>query len=222
MNQDSGYQPKEQAGTSNRQRYDELQHLRWQVELLSAQVRASEATIAELRAEVDRLNKSAAETATRHNAAERQLAKAHKLRAAVCSLNLANTRDQFITALQEILANIVGTECFAVFESISPARMQLVSSMGIEESPYGTLVRDADGTVRSEDGTKLWVNREEAQLTSADYAGRYFIPLKDGSELYGLIVIFGLLPQKNIHLGEDSELWDLISQHASAALLRKG
>jgi len=141
----------------------------------------------------------------------------------VASYRLHGTleRRQVIEALQEILANLVGSEETALFERAGEEPwLTLVSCTGIEPAAFrrvplgrgliGHVARTGElfVTGRSEPAARA---PEEQDLSAC-------IPLTLDGRVAGAIAVFRLLPQKS-GLGElDHEIFDLLGSHAATAL----
>jgi GAF domain-containing protein len=124
-----------------------------------------------------------------------------------------------LEVIQEILANLVGTEETAVFERDDHAgSLRLISSNGIEAQAFARVAvgEGIIGTVVASGET--WIVGDsapgvgrEAQLTAC-------VPLKLEERVTGAICIFRLLPQKSGLEPCDRELFDLLATHAATAL----
>jgi GAF domain len=139
----------------------------------------------------------------------------------VASYRLHGTvqRQEVLATIQEIVANLVGCEEHAIFETgPEPGVLQLVASVGIDadvlrrvnvgEGPIGRTA--AAGRVYvAEPGTPAAA--EEGGLTAC-------IPLALDGRLTGAIALFRLLPQKTSLAPVDHELFELLATHAATAL----
>jgi len=141
----------------------------------------------------------------------------------VASYRLHGTldRQEVFEIIQEIIANLVGSEQMGVFE-LDPAgsALSLVASFGIEPGSYrsvpvgsGLIGRAAQtGEMFLATGDRPEASRpEEADLTAC-------VPLKLDGRVTGVIAIFRLLPQKTGIEDLDRELFDLLATHAAMAL----
>jgi hypothetical protein len=129
-------------------------------------------------------------------------------------------REAVLTAIKEILINLVGSEELAVFEVIEDgSALKLVTSFGIDESAYarvgmrehpiGSLIATGD-TFLADTGS------------GASSAVRVCVPLKLDGRITGAIVLFSLLPHKPQLQELDFELFDLLGTHAATALYCTG
>ena len=145
----------------------------------------------------------------------------------VASYRLHGTvdREEVLAVVQEIAANLIGSEEMAVFE-VSPdgSALQLVASFGIDPAPYHYVVLGAGLIGRSAATGETYVAGEqpapegvhcEPHLTAC-------IPLKLGGTVTGAIALFRLLPQKTGIESLDRELFELLATHAATALYCSG
>jgi hypothetical protein len=145
----------------------------------------------------------------------------------VASYRLHETlsRPALFDAIQEIVANLVGSEQLAVFElDDSGTALRLASANGVEAAVYERLPCDGGVIGRTVRDGAVWIaaekpdpdlRPEEADLTAC-------VPLRLEGRVTGAIAIFRLLPQKEA-LGElDRELFDLLAVHAGMALYCTG
>lgn len=130
-------------------------------------------------------------------------------------------RATVIRVLQEILANLVGSEEMALFEttpdgrslsltawsSIEPERFQTIPvGVGVIGRAVATGETYMAGSDANEDRTA-----DEARLTAC-------VPLRLGDKYAGAIAVFGLLPQKPSLEDLDREIFDLLASQAAMAL----
>jgi hypothetical protein len=141
----------------------------------------------------------------------------------VASYRLHGTvkRAEVLTVIQEIVANLIGSEEMAVYE-LNPeeSALSLVGSFGIDPEPHQT-VRLGSGLIgRAVLGGDTYVLQgdrlegglpQEANLSAC-------IPLKLDGRVTGAIALFRLLPQKPAFEAVDRELFDLLATHAATAL----
>ncbi len=184
-----------------------------------------------LRQQLDDLEGESRSYAERYVEVEQHNTNLANLYVAGYSLHGTLDRENLLTAVREIIINLVGCEELAIFELIRGAsappeggdrdHLRLISSSNIDAEKYrrlpissgliGRAVRTgetffADG---SDDGDR---SPAEARLTAC-------IPLEVDGRVSGAIAIFRLLPQKTEGLGVlDHELFDLLAQQAGIAL----
>jgi hypothetical protein len=141
----------------------------------------------------------------------------------VASYRLHGTleRREVLAAVQEILANLVGSEETAIFErNDATCSLELAASNGIEPGPLRTvpLGRGVIGRV-AQTGLPFLSEREEAAARAAGEEHlSACIPLLLDGLVVGAIAVFRLLPQKP-RLGElDQEIFDLLASQAATAI----
>jgi hypothetical protein len=141
----------------------------------------------------------------------------------VASYRLHGTldRQEVLEIVQEIIANLVGSEQMAVFE-LAPesSALSLVMSSGIEPGPYrsvpvgsgliGRVAQTGEVYLATEDRGETG-RPEEADLTAC-------VPLNLDGRVTGVLAVFRLLPQKTGIEDLDRELFDLLATHAAMAL----
>ena len=128
----------------------------------------------------------------------------------VASYQLHSTldRETVLAAIQEIIVNLIGSEEFAVFESVPGGRFRLAASVGLEDAAALTVhERVAHATASGE----TFVAAQHGELTAC-------IPLKIDGGVTGFIVICRLLAHKSGLEPLDLELFDLLGTHAAMAL----
>lgn len=120
-------------------------------------------------------------------------------------------REAILTALQEIVVNLIGSEEFAICE-ISGGELTVAASVGVDAATITwatprlrhTAEHRALSVVAAHDRTP-----DEPLVC---------LPLQVDGHLVGILVIFGLLSHKPRLEPLDHGLFDLIATHASAAL----
>jgi len=152
----------------------------------------------------------------------------------VASFQLHSTldRDEVVSAIQEIIVNLIGSEELAIYEmSADGATLRLVGHFGIDPVAYATVPvgsgiigkTAASGEVYFPDPSPdpspglpsrapdLAPTPREANLTAC-------VPLKLQDKVIGALAVFRLLPQKNGLEAVDLELFNLLGTHAATAL----
>jgi nitrate/nitrite-specific signal transduction histidine kinase len=126
-------------------------------------------------------------------------------------------RADVMSAIKEIIVNLIGSENFAIFERIEgqdkivladfftePARP--VAEIGFGDGIIGMVAMTGDIYIASDENARL------AGLTAC-------IPLKVDGTVVGVIAVFTLLPQKSNSIDAlDRELFELLASHAGVAL----
>jgi hypothetical protein len=144
----------------------------------------------------------------------------------VASYRLHGTLDrgEVLSTIQEIIANLVGSEEQAIFElNAAGTALALVASVGIDpahfqEVPLGFgLIGQAGAT-----GQEFVLGNERAAARPGEADLSACIPLKLNGKVTGAIALFRLLPQKAGLEAVDHELFDLLATHAATALYCTG
>ena len=209
----------------------EVERLRVQVaalesekEGLASQLRDVETVIRAndaLRAQIEGIKAETEGYSSRYAAVEQQNSNLANLYVASYRLHGTLDRAEVIAAIQEIIANLVGSEEAALFE-IDPDKqaLELVASFGVDrdECPSIPLGSGLIGlTART--GEILVV--DPAQVSGAvglESRLTACVPLKLDGTVTGVVAIFGLLPQKGGIEDLDRELFDLLATQAAFAL----
>ncbi len=123
-------------------------------------------------------------------------------------------RGEILSALQEIVVNLVGSEELAIFERQGD-RLVAASSMGVAPEQLRDVPLGSGPIGRAAAEGRILV----ADAGAADGPGlSACVPLKLGEEVVGAIAIFRLLGQKT-GIGEgDRELFEVLATHAALAL----
>ncbi len=126
------------------------------------------------------------------------------------------SRGETLSALQEIVINVVGSEELAVFERRAD-RLVLVQSFGIDPEPWRELPANR-GALGAAAAGKLYVAGRDGPPAAGEEDLTACIPLRVGDDVVGVVAVFRLLGHKPV-LGEtDQALFELISAHAGVAL----
>ncbi|HET6900542.1 MAG TPA: GAF domain-containing protein [Vicinamibacteria bacterium] len=213
----------------------EVERLRLQVaalesekEGLAAQLRDVETVIRvndALRAQIEGIKAETEGYSSRYAAVEQQNSNLANLYVASYRLHGTLDRGEVISAVQEIIANLIGSEEAALFE-IDPdtKTLELVASFGVDRDqcppiPVGSGLIGL--TART--GEILVVDPSQASgATGLESRLTACIPLKLDGTVTGVIAIFGLLPQKGGIEDLDRELFDLLATQAAFALYCTG
>lgn len=126
-------------------------------------------------------------------AAEQRIGHLAKLQAAVHELHEAAMPADVLTAIKEIVANLIGCEEMGIYARRPDGGLTLLDGIGVDDVHTGT---------------------EENAIVS--------IPLHLNSRVVGVIALFKLLPQKSGIEPVDRELFAVLSTHAARALHHAG
>lgn len=175
-----------------------------------------------LRAELSAIEERSRRFTQQFLQVERQNSNLANLYVAAYQLHGTLERDEVLAGIQEILANLVGSEEIAIFELPEGGRqLSLLASTGIDAARYRT-VRLGEGPIGrvAESGEMFLCGpgsgseqraEEEPELTAC-------VPLRLPGRVIGAIAIFRLLPQKAGLESIDRELFALLDTHAATAL----
>jgi hypothetical protein len=126
------------------------------------------------------------------------------------------SRADTLSALQEIVINVVGSEELAIFERRGD-RLALVQSFGIDPEPWREVSIERGAIARAAHGA-LYVAGRGGSPAAGDEDLTACIPLRVGDRVAGVIAVFRLLGHKPV-LGEtDQAVFELLSTHAGVAL----
>ena len=140
----------------------------------------------------------------------------------VASFRLHGTVDkkELLLAIQEIVANLIGSEELGVYEMVAGGRtLTLVHSFGINADRLQRVTVGAGKIGAAVAQGKVYVREGPAGAgEEPDDSLTACIPLKLDDEVVGAIAIFRLLQQKASLEAVDLELFDLLATHAATAL----
>jgi hypothetical protein len=157
----------------------------------------------------------------RYLAAEQQVSDLANLYVAVNSLHGATEPADVIAALREIVANLVGSEEFALFETEPRSgHIRLVAASGVAAFRFET-VEIGNGIIGTVAETgRPYVRRQGGDGQSgSDESITACLPLRIGTSVSGVLAIFHLLPHKGALEDPDVDLFELLSAHVAPALL---
>jgi GAF domain-containing protein len=130
-------------------------------------------------------------------------------------LSSAVRHEEAVAAISEIAIDLIGAECFAIFElDQSRSVLRPVSSQGVEPEQLEKIPATDDLLSAPYIAAS---DRPERRLT-AEHRLIAMIPLHLGTRVTGALAIFGLYPQKLGLSQSDVHLLQLISTHAAHAL----
>ena len=150
----------------------------------------------------------------------------------VASYRLHETlnRDEVIQVVQEIVANLIGSEEMAIFE-MQNGELKLLASHGIDAGNLQTTSLDIKRDGRVHELIEEIVRSGNCYVASSPLEGQpstegtgltACVPLKVEGEVTGGIAVFRLLSQKRGLEPLDLELLDLLATHAAVALYCSG
>jgi hypothetical protein len=180
---------------------------------------------AELRDAMGRVEEENRRFSTRYVEVEQENSNLANLYVASYRLHGTVDREEVLAVVQEIAANLIGSEEMAVFEmSADGTALQLSASFGIDPTPYHRVPLEKGLIGRSASTGDTYVAGEQPPPDGVDCEPELTacIPLKLGGAVTGLIALFKLLPQKAGIEALDRELFELLATHAATALYCSG
>lgn len=135
------------------------------------------------------------------------------------------SRVEVYTAIQEVVANLVGSEQVGVFLfDQQECNLHLVASCGIESDQFTTVALGSSLIGRSAATGNVFIAHGPLAPDSTDWNLAHedtltaCVPLRRDALLLGAVAIFGLLDQREGFDAEDIELLEAIAKWASLAL----
>ncbi len=130
-------------------------------------------------------------------------------------------RQELMSVLQEIIANIIGCEEAGVFEPRPDGSLELVGAFGIDPALFAEIPMGEGLIGRCAASGEMYLADSEPGegALKAEASLSACIPLKLAGSVSGVIALFRLLPQKaGVYQDLDRELFDLLATHAATAL----
>jgi hypothetical protein len=159
-----------------------------------------------LRQEHTRLKERLSEADTRETGLVGLCAASHRLHETF-------DRRELFDILCDIINNIVGSEELGIFElDARRSALVLVHSMGIDPAGLQSIPLGSGIIGQTARTGQLFVSGEAGSALTA------CVPLRFGSRVWGVIAIFGMLPQKPSLGAADLELFALLEKQAGLVL----
>ncbi len=141
----------------------------------------------------------------------------------VASYRLHGTvdRKEVVDTIQEIIANLVGSEEAGLFElDREKGTLELVASFGLPPESCRSVVLGRGRIGLAAQTGEIYVAEDIPTGVDTELESRLSacIPLTLDGQVTGAIAIFRLLPQKSGIEAVDRELFDLLATHAATAL----
>jgi regulator of replication initiation timing len=176
---------------------------------------------ASLYSQIESIRAESQQYSSRYTEIEQQNSNLANLYVAGYRLHGTVDRKEVIDTIQEIIANLVGSEEAGLFELDPETRtLELVASFGLppEACPFIPLGTGPIG--RAAQTGEIFVAEGDRVGPADDLEGRLTacVPLVLDGRVTGAIAIFRLLPQKAGIEAVDRELFDLLATHAATAL----
>lgn len=204
----------ESVSQSRTQKEKEVRQLRAQVESLTQELETcrAELTAADLAASVLRRHGSLDKPYTLF---EPQNDNLMNLFVAAARLHAHLDRSGVLTAIREILSDLIGSQAMAIFEiDATGDALMLVESIGVEANSMRRIALGSGliGTA-AKTGVAYFSNDAKNEVVAC-------VPLKIGASVTGAIAVIRLFEQKQQLEMSDRELLDFMSTHAALALYR--
>jgi GAF domain-containing protein len=170
--------------------------------------------------EITRLNQTLADFSSRYVDVEQQNTNLANLYVATYQLHGTLDRDRVLTAIKEVIINLIGSEELAIWE-ITGEALTLLDSFGIDTDEWDNVKLDGEGGLIglvAETGQRYVAGEVDIVGGGSQESLSACIPLKLDDTVIGVIGIFHLLPQKTGFEPIDLELFDLLASHAATAL----
>ena len=195
----------------------EMNRLHEQVVALRSQNERYESEQARLSAQLETTRAESRGYVARYAEIETQNSNLANLYVASYRLHGTLDRKEVVDTLQEIIANLIGSEEAGLFE-LDPGTqtLRLMASFGLRPDALAT-IRLGEGRIGAAARSgEIFV--AEPGDKDAEHGLTACIPLKLDGRVTGAIAIFRLLPQKNGFEDVDRELFELLATHAATAL----
>jgi GAF domain-containing protein len=152
---------------------------------------------------------------------ERQMS--HLVRVRVASHRLHETLDgqELLAILQDLVVNLVGSEMLGIYEVDVRARaLVLQSSLGIDAERWRRLPLERDCPIArtARTGQPFVPGRRREPGATGSEEPFACMPLRLGSHVLGVLVLFDLLPHKEELESTDRELLDVLASEAARGL----
>jgi hypothetical protein len=152
--------------------------------------------------------------------AEVRLAHAAQLYAAVAELHKTADTDEVVMVIKEIVANLVGCEEMGVYDvwPLGPI-CTYVDGIGVDANKLGSLPPTTPAVRRAIASRRVVVAGDVDGTVVDDLPISAVVPLVDGENVCGLVVLFRLLRQKPRLEAADVDLLEVLGVHAGRALI---
>ncbi|HET8774858.1 MAG TPA: diguanylate phosphodiesterase [Thermoanaerobaculia bacterium] len=186
----------------------ENEKLRGAVAVAEEQHRAAASELERLRARFDEVAGENQRFAEQYQYIEEQSSNLANLYVASYQLHTSVDRDAVLTAIQEIVINLIGSEQLAIYEHDGSA-FRLAAQFGLDDERLATRIAGTHAVQKLGEGHVF--DADPQPLTAS-------VPLRIGERVIGAILVFRLLEHKLSLEVVDHELFDLLAVHASTAL----
>jgi GAF domain-containing protein len=181
-------------------------------QLASPDTRSMEERLRAIERENERLN-------TEQRILQQQSASLLNLYVAAYRLHGTLDRGEVLGALQEIIANMVGSEKLAIFElDAGGKKLSLISSMGVDPERYRNVPLGTGPIGHAARTGEIYLGGRARDGDEGERSLTACVPMTIGKRVSGVIAIFELLNQKPALDSDDLELFNLLRTHAGMAL----
>lgn len=174
------------------------------------QHRSAAAELQRLRARFEEIAGENRRVAEQYQHIEEQSSNLANLYVASYQLHASVDREAVLTAIQEIVINLIGSEQLAIYER-NDAAFVLAASFGLDDADVMTSIQGEYAVEKLGEGHIFHDPRKRQPLTAS-------VPLQIAGKTVGAILVFRLLEHKPSLQPVDHELFDLLAVHASTAL----
>jgi archaellum component FlaC len=172
-----------------------------------------------LQAQVEAIRAESEGYSSRYAEVEQQNSNLANLYVASYRLHGTVDRKEVVDTIQEIIANLVGSEEAGLYELDPQSRtLELAASFGMPPESRGAVAVGEGPIGRAALTGEIFVAEAAEGEAQGDGGLTACIPLVLDGKVTGAIAIFRLLPQKAGIEAVDRELFDLLATHAATAL----
>ena len=196
--------------------------LQGELKTLAAELDRYQQEKSQLRVQLDELQRDSHRYSEEFVQIEKRSADLANLYVSSYQLHGTLDREAVLTAIREIVINLIGSEELALFEmSDDGSAFDLVTSFGIEESRFRRLsVATSPIAALAAAGETYLAGQSPAPFSIPPLVA--CVPLKLDGRVTGALVLFSLLGHKEGLQELDYELFDLLGTHAATALYCTG
>ena len=126
-------------------------------------------------------------------------------------------RDGTLTAIHEVVVNLVGSEEYGLYERRGD-RLELVHSFGLDRARWSSFEVGKGAVGRAARTGAIYVAGREGPPAPEDADLSAVVPLRAGDRVPGVLAIFRLLGHKPVLDEQDQAVFDLLAVHAGIAL----
>ncbi len=197
----------------------ENQKLQQLVSALQGELESRESVVDQLRHQIDQVESQRRRFTEDFARVERQNNALAHLYVATHRLHTTLDHEEVLGVVQEIVANLLGSEEMVILEFTDPRQPRLTAACGLEAARLEALRREvAEGRGLVADVARS--GKRHVGPGSGDSEPTACVPLTAAGEVRGVLAIFRLLAHKPGFQQGDLELLELLASHAGMALYR--